>query len=50
MLWANIAPDSYTSVWSSQVGVSWGDHEFSLTVVEWINSGLMAFYFFVVGP
>ena len=49
MLWANVAPDSYTSVWGSELGVSWGAHEFSLTAVEWINSGLMAFYFFVVG-
>ena len=49
MLWANFAPDSYTSLWSTEVGLSWGEHEFSLTAVEWINSGLMAFYFFVVG-
>lgn len=49
MLWVNIAPESYTSLWSTEVGLSWGEHSFSLTVVEWINSGLMAFYFFVVG-
>ncbi len=49
MLWANLAPGSYTSLWSTEVGLSWGEHESSLTVVEWINSGLMAFYFFVVG-
>jgi Na+/H+ antiporter NhaA len=49
MLWANLAPESYTSLWGTEVGLSWGEHEFSLTLVEWINSGLMAFYFFVVG-
>jgi len=49
MLWANIASTSYTSLWSTELGLSWGEHEFSLTVVAWINSGLMAFYFFVVG-
>ena len=49
MLWANIAPETYTSVWSTEVGLSWGDHGISLTLLEWINSGLMAFYFFVVG-
>ncbi len=49
MLWANLAPGSYTSLWSTRVGLSWGEHESSLTVLEWINSGLMAFYFFVVG-
>jgi len=49
MLWANIAPASYSSLWSTEVGLSWGEHAFSLTAVEWINSGLMAFYFFVVG-
>lgn len=49
MLWANIAPESYSSLWRTPVGLSWGEHEFSLTAIEWINSGLMAFYFFVVG-
>ena len=43
MLWANIAPASYSSLWSTEVGLSWGEHAFSLTAVEWINSGLMAF-------
>ncbi len=49
MLWANLAPESYAGLWGTEAGASWGEHELSLTLVEWINSGLMAFYFFVVG-
>lgn len=49
MVWANLAPDSYASFWGTEIGLSWGEHELELTATEWINSGLMAFYFFVVG-
>jgi Na+/H+ antiporter NhaA len=49
MVWANLSPASYAAFWATEIGVSWGDHELALSATEWINSGLMAFYFFVVG-
>jgi Na+/H+ antiporter NhaA len=49
LLWANLATESYENLWQTEVGVSWGGSSFELSVVEWVNSGLMTFYFFVVG-
>lgn len=49
LVWANLDPDGYAHVWHTEVVVGWGDHVLAMPAVEWINSGLMAFYFFVVG-
>jgi Na+/H+ antiporter NhaA len=49
LLWANLSPSGYAHFWHTEVVVGWGDHVLSMPAVEWINSGLMAFYFFVVG-
>ena len=49
LVWANVAGSSYVTVWHSELSVRWGDAELSMSAVEWINSGLMVFYFFVVG-
>jgi Na+/H+ antiporter NhaA len=49
LVWANVAGKSYEAFWHSELSVTWGDHGISMSAVEWINSGLMAFYFFVVG-
>ena len=49
LLWANLATESYESFWHTEIGVSWGGSSFELSLVEWVNSGLMTFYFFVVG-
>lgn len=48
LVWANIGT-SYESVWSTEFGLSLGGHEFSLTLHEWVDEGLMAFFFFMVG-
>ncbi|MFE2823375.1 Na+/H+ antiporter NhaA [Streptomyces sp. NPDC059271] len=49
LLWANLAPHSYESVWSTHLSVELGGHGLSLDIHEWINSGLMTFFFLVVG-
>jgi Na+/H+ antiporter NhaA len=49
LLWANLATASYDEFWHTEVGLSWGESALELSVVEWVNSGLMTFYFFVVG-
>jgi Na+/H+ antiporter NhaA len=50
LLWAN-SPwgDSYEQVWTSEISVRVAGAELSMDVREWVNDGLMAFFFFVVG-
>jgi Na+/H+ antiporter NhaA len=49
LLWANLGPGSYREVWDTRIAVSIGHSGVSLTLRDWINSGLMTFFFFVVG-
>jgi Na+/H+ antiporter NhaA len=49
LAWANVDPDSYRTVWTTHLGLTVGNASVELTAREWINSGLMAFFFFVVG-
>jgi Na+/H+ antiporter NhaA len=50
LMWAN-APwsDSYESVWTTELSIRLGSAEVSHELREWINDGLMTFYFLVVG-
>jgi Na+/H+ antiporter NhaA len=49
LLWVNADAGSYDSVWSTKLSIDLGDHGVSLDLRGWVNSGLMAFFFFVVG-
>jgi Na+/H+ antiporter NhaA len=49
LLWANVDASSYDSVWTTRVSVRVGDGGVALDLREWVNSGLMTFFFFVVG-
>jgi Na+/H+ antiporter NhaA len=49
LLWANIAPDSYTEVWETRLAIVIGDHELATDLRGWINEGLMTLFFLVVG-
>jgi Na+/H+ antiporter NhaA len=49
LAWVNIAPASYDSFWSTELSIGLGDVEISLDLRDWVNSGLMTFFFFVVG-
>ncbi len=50
LLWANSPwSASYESFWHTEVAISFGDAELALDLRHWINDGLMAFFFFVVG-
>jgi Na+/H+ antiporter NhaA len=49
LVWANVAPGGYASFWETHLSVRIGTHGLSLPLREWINSGLMALFFFVVG-
>lgn len=49
LVWANVGPHSYEAVWQARFTVGFDTRRLSLTVHEWINSGLMSLFFFVVG-
>ena len=49
LAWANIDPASYDRVWATELSVHLSTGELSASLREWVNSGLMAFFFLVVG-
>ena len=50
LLWANSPwPDTYGSVWQTKLTIALGDAELSHDLRGWINEGLMALFFFVIG-
>src|SRR5271166_588059 len=49
LLWANVSPDSYASVWSTQLGVHLGSAGISMDLRHWVNEGLMTLFFLVIG-
>lgn len=49
LAWVNVDGSSYASVWSTQLSVQLGGAGIALDLRGWVNSGLMTFFFFVVG-
>ena len=49
LVWANVDESSYERVWNTTVSLRVGDAGISEDLRFWINSGLMTFFFFVVG-
>jgi Na+/H+ antiporter NhaA len=50
LLWANSPwPHSYESFWGTRLAISLGDHVLSGDLRVWVNEGLMALFFLVVG-
>jgi Na+/H+ antiporter NhaA len=49
LVWANISVSSYEQVWNTTLSIRIGGAGISEDVRYWVNSGLMAFFFFVVG-
>lgn len=49
LAWANIGPGSYEEFWGTHLSLELGTHGVSLDLREWVNSGLMTLFFFVVG-
>ncbi len=41
--------DGFLKFWKTEVGVSFGDWSFRHSLKHWINDGLMAVFFFVIG-
>lgn len=51
LVWANSSfYESYHHVWHEiKVGIAWGEVDLIASIHHWINDGLMAIFFFVVG-
>ena len=49
LAWANIDLSSYERVWHTQLSIQVGGSGISQDLRHWVNSGLMTFFFFVVG-
>jgi Na+/H+ antiporter NhaA len=50
LLWANSPwSDSYDSFWHTQLSIQVGSEGISMDVRDWVNQGLMTFFFLVVG-
>jgi len=41
--------EAYSHIWHHEIGVSFGTYELKMSLHHWINDGLMAIFFFVVG-
>jgi Na+/H+ antiporter NhaA len=49
LLWANLDADGYRRVWATELSIRLGEYSIGQDLRGWVNSGLMAFFFFVVG-
>jgi Na+/H+ antiporter NhaA len=49
LVWVNVHASSYDSLWGARLSIDLGDAGVALDLRHWVNSGLMTFFFFVVG-
>jgi Na+/H+ antiporter NhaA len=49
VVWATVDAGDYERVWATTAAVRVGGHALTLTLRDWVNAGLMTFFFFVVG-
>jgi len=49
LVWINLSVSSYEAVWGARLSVRLAGAGVSLSLREWVNSGLMTFFFFVFG-
>jgi Na+/H+ antiporter NhaA len=49
LVWVNVDASSYDSLWETTLSIEVGGSGVSLELREWVNSGLMTFFFFVLG-
>jgi NhaA family Na+:H+ antiporter len=49
LVWANLFGDSYTAFWDTRAVFSVGLFRIDHSMTQWVNEGLMAFFFFIVG-
>src|SRR4051794_11107724 len=49
LAWVNIDASSYESLWHTKLAIRVSDAGVTLDLRDWVNLGLMTFFFFVVG-
>lgn len=50
LIWANSPfSDTYNSLWSYKIGITSADFELKKDLILWVNDGLMAIFFFLIG-
>jgi Na+/H+ antiporter NhaA len=49
LVWVNVDASSYNSLWRTTLSIDLGGAGVALDLRHWVNSGLMTFFFFVVG-
>src|SRR6476660_933179 len=49
LVWVNVDASSYDDLWTTVLSIHVGDAGVALELREWVNSGLMTFFFFVLG-
>jgi Na+/H+ antiporter NhaA len=49
LAWANVSPGSYETVWHTPISLSLGSAGLSQDLHGWVNTGLMTFFFLVIG-
>jgi Na+/H+ antiporter NhaA len=49
LVWVNVDASSYDSLWTTKLSIDVSNAGVSLDLRHWVNSGLMTFFFFVVG-
>jgi len=49
LVWANVAGDSYRSVWEAETALGPGWLHLDLTLGDWAADGLLAIFFFIAG-
>jgi Na+/H+ antiporter NhaA len=49
LVWSNVAPGSYDTLWATELSMRAGGHGVAMDLRQFVNSGLMALFFLVVG-
>jgi Na+/H+ antiporter NhaA len=49
LVWVNLDAPSYEELWGTELSLALGGWGLELSLREWVNSGLMTFFFLVVG-
>jgi Na+/H+ antiporter NhaA len=50
LAWANVEPSVYARTWHTELSIRIGTIGPAADLRDWVNSGLMAFFFLVAGP
>jgi Na+/H+ antiporter NhaA len=49
LVWVNVDASSYDALWETMLSIDVGEAGVALDLRHWVNSGLMTFFFFVLG-